>query len=136
MASSMRSLSSPWTARTMRSSCPNEPLGKPNSASGSVDQRICPDAMVPLPRGNLRHFERHAQPFFVLAHAAMGAIEGGGPVLHAPLELLVGELQRRLRVDALGDFALQPIVQIRPWARVLRNSSIKNANLRAQESWR
>ena len=67
---------------------------------------------MPLPRGDLGDFERHPQALFVLADALVGAGQRRGALVHPAFELLIRQLQRLLGLFALGDLALERVVEL------------------------
>src|SRR5690348_16737687 len=87
---------------------------------------------MPLPRSNLRDLERHPEPLLVFANALVCAIERGGALVDAALQFHVCELQRSLRLLALGHFALQRVVQLRERA-ALPEQIDEDVDLRSED---
>ena len=107
-------------------------LGKTEQDLGVRGPAHLAGSEVPLPGANLRHVQRHPQALFVFPDTPVRASQRGGSFLYPLFKLLVGQLQRRLRGLALGDFAMQRVVEIGERPRLAERFN-EHADLRPQD---
>ena len=86
---------------------------------------------MPLPGGDLRHFQRHPKALFILANALVRSGQGRRALVDSSLEFLVGQSQPVLSAFPFGHLALQRVVEIGKRPRLAKDID-KDRDLRAQ----